>query len=180
MGVNLCPHANTNMSDITIKLVETEEDMEAAVSIRFRVFVDEQSVPPEIELDEYDAVATHAIALLDGKAVGTGRAIVEGDSARIGRMAVDRPNRRGGVGGLLLRFLETKPRPRVQRNTSSTPRNTSRPSTPPTATPSTETRSWRPASCTSRCGRGRDATSHPHGTSRTGSAFRFPAIGALP
>ena len=108
MGVNLCPHANTNMSDITIKLVETEEDMEAAVSIRFRVFVDEQSVPPEIELDEYDAVATHAIALLDGKAVGTGRAIVEGDSARIGRMAVDRPNRRGGVGGLLLRFLENE------------------------------------------------------------------------
>ena len=94
------------MDSVTVKLVETEEDMEAAVSIRFRVFVDEQSVPPEIELDEYDAVATHAIALLDGKAVGTGRAIVEGDSARIGRMAIDRLHRRGGVGGLLLRFLE--------------------------------------------------------------------------
>ena len=110
MGVNLCPHANTNMSDITIKLVETEEDMEAAVSIRFRVFVDEQSVPPEIELDEYDAVATHAIALLDGKAVGTGRAIVEGGSASIGRMAVDRAHRRGGVGGLILKFLEDEAR----------------------------------------------------------------------
>ena len=94
------------MSEITVKLVETEEDMEAAVGIRFRVFVDEQSVPPEIELDEYDAVATHAIALLDGVAIGTGRAIVEGYSARIGRMAVDRHHRRGGVGGLILRFLE--------------------------------------------------------------------------
>ena len=94
------------MNEISIKLVETEEDMEAAVGIRFRVFVDEQSVPPEIELDEFDAVATHAIALLDGVAVGTGRAIVEGDSARIGRMAVDRPHRRDGVGGLILRFLE--------------------------------------------------------------------------
>ena len=97
---------NDNVSDIIIKLVETEEDMEAAVGIRFRVFVDEQSVPPEIELDEYDALATHAIALLDGLAIGTGRAIVEGGSARIGRMAVDRPHRRGGVGGLILRFLE--------------------------------------------------------------------------
>ena len=98
------------MSNITVKRVETEADMEAAVGIRFRVFVDEQSVPPEIELDEYDAVATHAIALLDGSAIGTGRAIVEGNSARIGRMAVDLPHRRGGVGGLILRFLEDEAR----------------------------------------------------------------------
>ena len=98
------------MSDITVKLVETEADMEAAVGIRFRVFVDEQSVPPEIELDEYDAVATHAIALLDGVAVGTGRVIIEDGSARIGRMAVDQSHRRGGMGGLLLRFLEDEAR----------------------------------------------------------------------
>ena len=84
--------------------------MEAAVGIRFRVFVDEQSVPPEIELDEYDAVATHAIALLDGQAVGTGRAIVEEGAARIGRMAVDRQHRRSGVGGLVLQFLEDEAR----------------------------------------------------------------------
>ena len=98
------------MSDITVKLVETEQDMDAAVGIRFRVFVDEQSVPPEIELDEYDAVATHAIALLDGVAVGTGRVIIEDGSARIGRMAVDRAHRRSGVGGLLLLFLEDEAR----------------------------------------------------------------------
>ena len=98
------------MSNITVKLVETEEDMEAAVGIRFRVFVDEQAVPPEIELDEYDAVATHAVALQDGRAVGTGRVIVDGGSARIGRMAVDQPHRRGGVGGRVLRFLEDEAR----------------------------------------------------------------------
>lgn len=98
------------MSEITVKLVETEQDMEAAVGIRFRVFVDEQSVPPEIELDEYDAVATHALALLGGVAIGTGRAIVEDGSARIGRMAVAREHRRSGVGGLVLRFLEDEAR----------------------------------------------------------------------
>ncbi len=98
------------MSEITVKLVETEGDMEAAVGIRFRVFVDEQSVPPEIELDEYDAVATHAIAMLEGQAIGTGRVIVEEGSARIGRMAVDQTHRRGGVGGLILQFLEEEAR----------------------------------------------------------------------
>ena len=98
------------MSEITVKLVETEEDMEAAVSIRFRVFVDEQSVPAEIELDEYDAVATHAIAIEDGQAVGTGRMYFEEGTARIGRMAVDSTHRRRGVGGLILRFLEGEAR----------------------------------------------------------------------
>ena len=91
---------------ITVKRVETEEDMEAAVGIRFRVFVDEQSVPPEIELDEYDAVATHAIAMEGGQAIGTGRMFLEEGAARIGRMAVDLPHRRRGVGGVILRFLE--------------------------------------------------------------------------
>ena len=97
---------NDNMSEITVKLVETEEDMEAAIGVRFRVFVDEQSVPADIELDEYDAVATHAIAIEDGQAIGTGRMYFEDGEAHIGRMAVDLPYRRRGVGGLVLRFLE--------------------------------------------------------------------------
>lgn len=99
---------NDNMSNITVKLVETEADMEAAVGIRFRVFVDEQSVPPEIELDEYDAVATHAIAVEDGRAIGTGRMYLEEGIARVGRMAVDSAHRRRGIGGLVLRFLEAE------------------------------------------------------------------------
>jgi len=98
------------MQDVTVKLAETEEDMEAAVGVRFRVFVDEQSIPPEEELDEYDAQAAHALALAGGQAVGTGRVIVSGGAARIGRMAVDLPHRRRGVGGLLLAFLEGEAR----------------------------------------------------------------------
>ena len=98
------------MSNITVKLVETEKDMEAAVGIRFRVFVDEQAVPPEIELDEYDAVATHALAVDEGVAIGTGRMYLEDGAARIGRMAVDLPHRRRGVGGLVLSFLEDQAR----------------------------------------------------------------------
>ena len=97
-----------HMSNITVRLVETEEDMEEAVGVRFRVFVDEQSIPPEEELDEYDAVATHAIAFDGGQAIGTGRVIIADGVARIGRMAVDLPHRRRGVGGLLLRFLESE------------------------------------------------------------------------
>ena len=104
VGVAVC--VICSMTNITVKMVETEEDMEAAVGIRFRVFVDEQSVPPEIELDEYDAVATHALAVEEGLAIATGRMYFEDGEAHIGRMAVDLPHRRRGVGGMVLRFLE--------------------------------------------------------------------------
>ncbi len=92
---------------LRIKQVESEGDMEAAIAVRFRVFVDEQSISPEEELDEADATATHAIALSKGTVVGTGR-LVWGDdgSAHIGRMAVDAQWRRKGVGGEILKFLE--------------------------------------------------------------------------
>jgi predicted GNAT family N-acyltransferase len=98
------------VDDVVVKLVETEVELEGAINVRMRVFVVEQQIPPEEELDDADATATHAIALQGGEVVGTGRMLlVEGDeegTCRIGRMAVDREWRRHGVGGQILEFLE--------------------------------------------------------------------------
>ena len=75
-----------------------------AAPIRFAVFVEEQGVPREIELDEMDAACIHALAYLDGKAIGTGRLLPDG---HIGRMAVLKDWRNRGIGGLMLtRLLE--------------------------------------------------------------------------
>ena len=96
------------MEEPTVKLVETEEEMEGALSVRFRVFVAEQNVPMDEELDEFDSSATHAIVLSQGEVVATGRVVYgnEDSAARIGRMAVDMEWRRKGIGGRLLTFLE--------------------------------------------------------------------------
>ena len=95
------------MDGVEVKLVETESELEAAIQVRFRVFVSEQAVPPEEELDEDDATASHAIALFQGQIVGTGRLMRREDAtAQIGRMAVDAPWRRKGIGGRILEFLE--------------------------------------------------------------------------
>jgi len=96
------------VEDLTIKLVETEDEMEGALGVRFRVFVAEQKVPMDEELDELDATATHAIVILKGQVVATGRIFYrdEDSAARIGRMAVDVEYRRNGIGGRLLEFLE--------------------------------------------------------------------------
>jgi len=94
-----------------VKRLDSEAEAEAVRLLRARVFVDEQGVPPEIESDEFDAAAFHAVAYKSGAVVGTGRLILEtnGD-ARIGRMAVDASLRRDGVGSALLAFLENEAR----------------------------------------------------------------------
>jgi predicted GNAT family N-acyltransferase len=85
----------------------------AAEPIRFAVFVEEQSVPAEIELDEFDAVSLHALAFdASGAAVGTGRLLPDG---HIGRMAVLPRARGAGVGSAMLRALMDAARARGMR-----------------------------------------------------------------
>jgi predicted GNAT family N-acyltransferase len=76
-----------------------------AREVRETVFVDEQKVPRDIELDEHDAKSRHAVARDDeGAAIGTGRLLPDG---YIGRMAVLAGWRGRGVGRALLeRLLE--------------------------------------------------------------------------
>jgi predicted GNAT family N-acyltransferase len=73
-----------------------------AQRIRFTVFVEEQGVPPELEMDENDAHCVHALAYSDGRVIGTGRLLPDG---HIGRMAVLKEWRGCGAGRALLRKL---------------------------------------------------------------------------
>ena len=92
---------------LSIDLVETEQDRDAIHVVRNRVFVQEQHVPLDIETDDVDSSAYHAIARWEGKIVGTGRLVVElPHSGKIGRMAVLTAYRKLGVGGQILSFLE--------------------------------------------------------------------------
>ncbi len=70
------------------------------------VFVGEQRVPAEEEMDDLDAVSIHVIALVDGSPQGTGRLIPGSDAtAKIGRMAVRESYRGQGVGSAILTRL---------------------------------------------------------------------------
>lgn len=82
-----------------------EQARPLAAPIRFTVFVDEQRVPAEIELDEHDAACVHAVAFDGDKPVGTGRLLPDG---HIGRMAVLKEARNRGVGALMLARLMDK------------------------------------------------------------------------
>jgi len=56
-----------------IQLLPWSEAAEIALPVRMEVFVKEQSVPEDLELDEYDPVATHAVLFEDNLVLGTGR-----------------------------------------------------------------------------------------------------------
>lgn len=87
---------------LTVRLGSWGELSAQASPIRFTVFVDEQKVPVELELDEFDPLSCHALALAGDEAVGTGRLLPDG---HIGRMAVLAGWRGRGVGALLLQAL---------------------------------------------------------------------------
>ena len=87
---------------LRIELLPWESARAHAAPLRFAVFVEEQGVPFEIELDEYDPVSLHALAFDGDKPVGTGRLLPDG---HIGRMAVLTAFRGKGIGGALLEAL---------------------------------------------------------------------------
>ncbi len=87
---------------LTLHTLPWIEARAEAGPIRFTVFVEEQKVPAEMELDEHDAVCVHVIARDGGRAVGTGRLLPD---AHIGRMAVLKEARGTGVGGAMLKTL---------------------------------------------------------------------------
>jgi len=91
---------------IECRVISGPTEFARCAAIRTEVFVVEQRVPPEEEMDELDRDAVHVLAWLDGAPVATGRLIYGEDAhAKIGRMAVLRPHRGRGVGSAVLMKL---------------------------------------------------------------------------
>ncbi len=77
-----------------------------AFLVRQEVFIREQQVPAELELDEFDPSATHVLAHQNGLCIGTGRLVdLDHRQAQIGRMAVLAQFRGKGIGKRLLETL---------------------------------------------------------------------------
>ena len=91
-----------------IQLVKWEEGQEIALPIRIEVFVKEQSVPLDLEQDEYDSVAIHALLWVHGQAIGTGRVFkkdIDSNHFFIGRLCVLKKYRGSGYGEYLMKSL---------------------------------------------------------------------------
>lgn len=98
---------------LRIVLGAWDQQRQAAAALRHQVFVVEQGVPAELELDEMDAQSLHAVAYQDGVPVATGRLLPDG---HIGRMAVRQHARGAGTGSLVLCALMDEARRRGDRD----------------------------------------------------------------
>ena len=97
---------------LQIELGPWEAAKAEAQRIRISVFVEEQHVPAELEMDDMDARSLHALAFDGNQAVGTGRLLPDG---HIGRMAVLKAWRGRGAGAALLERLIAAARERGDR-----------------------------------------------------------------
>jgi predicted GNAT family N-acyltransferase len=102
------------MSELTVIRVTTMEEMHEALAVRRRVFIEEQRVPEELEVDEHDGdpaqvtTALHILARKGDKAVATGRLLLADDHgcAHIGRVAVLAEERGQGHGTAVMLALQ--------------------------------------------------------------------------
>jgi predicted GNAT family N-acyltransferase len=83
----------------------SDADRALGRAIRHTVFVQEQSVPAELELDGLDDLCQHFLARVAGEAVATARARTTPHGWKIERVAVVPPQRGRAIGAALVRRM---------------------------------------------------------------------------
>ncbi|MFC4076629.1 GNAT family N-acetyltransferase [Salinithrix halophila] len=88
------------------KRVTTSSELEEVFRIRTTVFVEEQGVPLEEEIDAFEKEAVHVLAFYHEQAVGTGRLRIVEDTAKLERICVLDSYRQYGLGRAIVHALE--------------------------------------------------------------------------
>lgn len=93
--------------------IQITSDIAACRALRLAVFVDEQGVPLDEEIDDMDNISTHLLATDEnGNAVGTARLYEVGNIGKIGRVCVLKQARGTGLGAALIEESLTELRKR--------------------------------------------------------------------
>lgn len=88
-----------------IRILKSEKDRLLGFNLRTEVFVNEQNVPIELELDEKDnsEYTIHIGYFKDDKLIGVARLIdIDKEVIHIGRVAIDKNHRGEGIGYKLI------------------------------------------------------------------------------
>jgi predicted GNAT family N-acyltransferase len=95
--------------------VTTLAQMADALAVRRRVFIEEQGVPEDEEIDDHDgdpgrtSTALHVVLYREGTPIATGRLLLphDGEAAHIGRVAVLAEHRLMGAGRAVMLALQS-------------------------------------------------------------------------
>ena len=93
---------------INVKYVNNDKEKDICLSIRRKVFVEEQNIPENIEMDDELVQAICVCAILDKQYVGTARYRETSSGIKLERFAVLKKYRGLGVGKALVKFILDK------------------------------------------------------------------------
>lgn len=91
---------------MNVKIVENHEELEDAFSVRKIVFIKEQSVPEEVEIDQYEDDSVHFVLYHDGAPIGAGRFRLVDGYGKLERICVLKEERKTGAGKQLMTEIE--------------------------------------------------------------------------
>ncbi|WP_042349452.1 GNAT family N-acetyltransferase [Bacillus massiliigorillae] len=89
-----------------VKIVKDKQQLEDAYAIRQKVFIEEQQVDVEEEIDEHDQIATHFVLYDDSKPIGAGRFRIVDGAGKVERICVLANVRKAGAGKMIMNEIE--------------------------------------------------------------------------
>jgi predicted GNAT family N-acyltransferase len=92
---------------VYVKVVETDKELEDAFSVRRTVFVDEQNVPEEEEIDQFESSSTHFVAYENGQPIAAGRFREVDGYGKVERICVLKEYRKSGAGKAIMETIES-------------------------------------------------------------------------
>ncbi|ASB52556.1 GNAT family N-acetyltransferase [Bacillus velezensis] len=87
-------------------IVKTEKQLNDAFFVRKEVFVKEQHVPEEEEIDQFEDTSEHIVIYDGGQPVGAGRWRIKDGHGKLERICVMKSHRSLGVGAIMMQALE--------------------------------------------------------------------------
>ena len=87
-------------------IAKTEKQLNDAFFVRKEVFVKEQHVPEEEEIDQFEDTSEHIVIYDGGQPVGAGRWRMKDGHGKLERICVMKSHRSLGVGAIMMQALE--------------------------------------------------------------------------
>lgn len=91
---------------MNIKIAKTAEEKKQAYDVRTSVFVKEQQVPPEEELDEFDETAIHFVGFMDEQPIAASRLRFVEEHGKLERICILKEYRGKSYGRAMMEAME--------------------------------------------------------------------------
>lgn len=89
-----------------VQIVTNEQQLADAYSVRKKVFVEEQQVPPEIEIDDLENEAVHFVLYINHVPSGAGRLRLLEGYGKVERICILKEYRGTGAGIAIMNMIE--------------------------------------------------------------------------